>query len=177
LIRFIYTLQKKNSSIRNYFLVIFILINFFNATFSTAQIYNFRNYSVRDGLLQSTVRAIAQDPEGYIWFGTDGGLSKFDGLYFTNYSKREGLIDASVTSLFCDKSGRLWIGFATGKLMYLHEGKFLEFPFNNIDLPKRINNITQDYFGNIWIGTEGGGMFVFDGKKIRKDIKTSKIII
>ena len=157
LIRFIYTLQKKNSSIRNYFLVIFILINFFNATFSTAQIYNFRNYSVRDGLLQSTVRAIAQDPEGYIWFGTDGGLSKFDGLYFTNYSKREGLIDASVTSLFCDRSGRLWIGFATGKLMYLHEGKFLEFPFNNIDLPKRINNITQDYFGNIWIGTDNAG--------------------
>jgi len=129
----------------------------FFSNFSLSQIYNFRNYSVRDGLLQSTVRSIAQDKEGHVWFGTDGGVSKFDGLYFTNYSKREGLIDASVTSLFCDKSGRLWIGFASGKLMYMQQGKFIEFPIIQIDLPKRINNITQDFFGNIWIATDNAG--------------------
>jgi ligand-binding sensor domain-containing protein/serine phosphatase RsbU (regulator of sigma subunit) len=170
--RFIYIIQKKTTLIRNHFLVLCFLINFFHSTFSSAQIYNFRNYSVRDGLLQSTVKSIAQDQEGYMWFGTDGGLSKFDGLYFTNYSKREGLIDASVTSLFCDKSGRLWIGFASGKLMYLQEGKFLEFPINHIDLPKRINSITQDYNGNIWIATDNAGALKIT---LNKETEKSKV--
>jgi len=116
--RVVYISNKYNTLNRKTFLVFCLFFNSFLSNSSFAQIYNFRNYSVRDGLLQSTVRTITQDKEGYVWFGTDGGVSKFDGLYFTNYSKREGLIDASVTSLFCDKSGRLWIGFASGKLMY-----------------------------------------------------------
>jgi ligand-binding sensor domain-containing protein/serine phosphatase RsbU (regulator of sigma subunit) len=167
--RVIYKVHIKLTTNRNRILFVVLLLNFFFSLSSFSQIYNFRNYSVRDGLLQSTVRSIAQDKEGYVWFGTDGGLSKFDGLYFTNYSKREGLIDASVTSLYCDRNGTLWIGFASGKLMYLQNGKFKEFQLQVVDLPKRINNICQDAFGYIWISTDNAGAI-----KIKLNKETEK---
>ena len=58
-----------------------------------AQQFGFTQYTPKEGLAQSQVRAIAQDAEGYLWFGTLGGASRFDGLRFTNYALQEGLPD------------------------------------------------------------------------------------
>ncbi len=55
-----------------------------------AQQYNFINYSIEDGLVQSQIRAINQDSDGYLWIGTLGGLSKFDGINFENFSTNDG---------------------------------------------------------------------------------------
>ena len=43
-----------------------------------AQQFGFTQYTPKEGLAQSQVRCIAQDAEGYLWFGTLGGVSRFD---------------------------------------------------------------------------------------------------
>ena len=51
------------------------------------------NYTVEDGLPSNTIYAIEQDSLGYIWLGTNKGLSRFDGSEFINYSEEDGLQD------------------------------------------------------------------------------------
>ena len=51
-----------------------------------AQIYYFDNYSVKDGLAQSKVFTIIQDRNYHIWLGTEGGVSRFDGVNFENFT-------------------------------------------------------------------------------------------
>lgn len=123
-----------------------------------AQTYNFNNYSLKDGLIQSNVNDILQDKEGYMWYATDGGLSKFNGQVFTNYSTNEGLSEASVNTICEDPKGNLWIGHALGKLSVYDGTKFTPFPLNLKDKPSRICDISNDKSGNIWISTVGAGV-------------------
>lgn len=65
------------------------------------------------GLPSDRVRAIAQTPDGAIWFGTDGGLAKYDGRR-TQVVAAEGLKDARVLALRVDRNGALWVGTEEG---------------------------------------------------------------
>ena len=47
--------------------------------------YYFKNLSIQDGLSQTTVNAIIQDKKGFMWFGTKGGLNRYDGMLFRNF--------------------------------------------------------------------------------------------
>ena len=60
------------------------------ATTLSAQQYSFTQVTPSDGLAQSQVRTMAQDGRGYLWFGTLGGASRFDGARFLNYSLQDG---------------------------------------------------------------------------------------
>ncbi|MEO8733929.1 MAG: two-component regulator propeller domain-containing protein, partial [Flavobacteriales bacterium] len=64
-----------------------------------AQQFGFTQFSPRDGLAQSQVRCMVQDKAGYLWFGTLGGASRFDGLEFVNYGLRDGLPDPQVNAM------------------------------------------------------------------------------
>lgn len=66
------------------------------------------------------VTRIIEDMNGDIWFGGDGGLSRYDGKSLTNFS--QGLVNSWIWTLFEDKTGRLWVGTReTG--LYLFNGK------------------------------------------------------
>jgi ligand-binding sensor domain-containing protein/two-component sensor histidine kinase len=75
---------------------------------SLAQGLMTRNYNVKDGLANATVYTAVQDKDGFIWFATPTGVSKFDGKRFLNYSKKDGLTDNEVTRMAPDGKGRLW---------------------------------------------------------------------
>ncbi|MBL4654707.1 MAG: hypothetical protein JKY33_02665, partial [Bacteroidia bacterium] len=77
-------------SFRNIITTAVLLFLFIPAVFS--QHYNFINYSIEQGLPQSQVGDIYVDSKGYIWFGTLGGVSKFDGRKFQNFSTEDGLL-------------------------------------------------------------------------------------
>src|ERR1051326_3849588 len=89
--------------------------------FLFSQTYNFRNYSVDDGLPFVEVSTIFQDSKGYLWSGGYGGLSRFDGLRFVNYAPKNGLADHSVTSITEDADGKLWVGTING--LSIFDGK------------------------------------------------------
>src|SRR5512139_771165 len=64
-----------------------------------------RVYTVADGLARDSVRCIVEDSRGFLWFGTDEGLSRFDGSGFRNYGEREGLAGHSVRALLEERDG------------------------------------------------------------------------
>lgn len=91
-------------------------------------------WSLQEGLPQITVTAIAQDDEGYIWVGTQQGLSRFDGVRFQDFG-RDAVGDipgAFVQALHRDRQGRLWIGTYKGVSLY-HQRRFEPVPLAGSD--------------------------------------------
>ena len=78
------------------------------------------NYSVSDGLSNSSVKAIYQDSIGYMWFGTKNGLNRFDGYEFRTYHYRqEGERQKNdIVSIQADRRGRMWIGSFNGITLF-----------------------------------------------------------
>ncbi len=96
-------------------LLITMLTVWFGINYSSAQHYQFKQYSLEDGLPQSEVYAMAEDQFGYLWIGTNGGgLSRFNGKSFEVYTRKEGLLDNIVSGLHHDNHYNLWIGTPKG---------------------------------------------------------------
>jgi len=75
---------------------------------------NWTPYDESSGLVNNTVQCITKDNNGNMWFGTRGGVSKFDGQHFANYTTTEGLIDNNVLSIAVDATNTIWIGTENG---------------------------------------------------------------
>ncbi|MFA5816173.1 MAG: two-component regulator propeller domain-containing protein [Bacteroidales bacterium] len=92
-----------------------------------AQLYSqtppYYHYTSSDGLASSTVFTIIQDRNGFIWFGTLNGLSKFDGKHFTSFRTGDGLNSNSITSLVEGKNGELFIGNYENGINVLKNGR------------------------------------------------------
>ena len=81
----------------------------------TSQTYNFKSYSVKEGLNQSQVYSICEDRRGNLWFGTyGGGVSKYDGEKFIHFTVKEGLNNNIVYSILEDREGNIWFGTGGG---------------------------------------------------------------
>jgi len=75
-----------------------------------SQTPSYYHYTSSDGLASSTVYQILQDRNGFIWFATINGISRFDGRKFTTYRTNDGLNSNSIISLLEGKNGDLYIG-------------------------------------------------------------------
>ncbi|HEV7785991.1 MAG TPA: two-component regulator propeller domain-containing protein, partial [Thermoanaerobaculia bacterium] len=85
---------------------------------ATAERLPIRVYTVDDGLAGDEINSILQDSRGFLWIGTDSGLSRFDGTRFFGYDPRQGLPSPHVTALLETASGGLLVG-STGGLARL----------------------------------------------------------
>ncbi len=155
---------------RNYFSLFLV---FFLSVQAYTQQYNFINYSVEEGLVQSQIGALCQDEDGYIWIGTYGGVSKFDGVSFQNYSNNNGLINNQVNSIFKDSKNNLWFGSLGGVSIKKGE-KFESISFKHELSNFFVLNISEDINGNIWFATDGGGIVKYsEGNLAYYDINSS----
>jgi ligand-binding sensor domain-containing protein/two-component sensor histidine kinase len=102
---------------------ILIPLFLFAAFYTQAQNFNYVNYDTREGLAGSTVYDMCQDKDGFMWFATENGLSRFDGTSFKNFTVKDGLPDNEVLKVFADSKGRLWIGTFNKELCYYYNGK------------------------------------------------------
>ena len=104
------------------------------STYLTAQNspYSWRNYTTNDGLPSPEVYTVIQDSKGYLWFGTDNGVSRFDGYAFQNFGAKEGLADNVINGIQEDAEGRIWFGSMWGKLYYFQNDSIYPFKFNPI---------------------------------------------
>lgn len=73
-----------------------------------AQEFGYKHYTTQDGLVQSQVMSLFQDSKGYIWIGTKGGVSRFDGVSFMNLIPADGLFNSQVLSIIEDYKGTIW---------------------------------------------------------------------
>ncbi|MCL4786150.1 MAG: hypothetical protein KJ070_05055 [Verrucomicrobia bacterium] len=116
-----------------------------------------RTWGTESGLPQSTVSAIVQTREGYLWLATREGLARFDGVRFTVFGLREGLESVAVQTLLEDREGRLWIGTDGGGL-----SRWVNGHIETVSLPplgvggNSINALAEDEQGRVWVGTRAG---------------------
>jgi len=92
--------------------------------------FNFRNLTVDNGLPGMEVYQVIQDREGYIWFATDRGVSRYDGYEFKSFSRVDGMPDEVVFGFHLDSRNRLWFYSHTGGVFYYQDGKITEPAFN-----------------------------------------------
>jgi ligand-binding sensor domain-containing protein len=120
----------------------------------------FERLGREQGLPNDVVGAIAQDRAGFVWFGTGGGLARFDGHRFRHYTSDPGnpdsLPDTYVTALHVDPKGVLWVGTNAGGLAR-YDAAADRFVRANDGLQNlSILSILTDAHGRLWTGTVGG---------------------
>lgn len=129
----------------------------------------FGHLSVQDGLSNSFVNCLIQDRTGFIWFGTDDGLNRFDGyeikVYRNKPDDKYSISENIIWALAEDHSGNLWIGTKTGGLNK-YDPLSEKFEHWNLDSNSteeiNITCIYEDSRKNIWIGTYRNGIYRFN---------------
>jgi ligand-binding sensor domain-containing protein/serine phosphatase RsbU (regulator of sigma subunit) len=105
------------------------LILFTSSAYS--QSYRFRNYGSENGIPSTFIYSIVQDNNGYLWVGTGGGLSKFDGFDFTRIKFPDSSVDRFPTVSLRDKNGVLWFGCNDGTVYFAEGSTLTQVPLNN----------------------------------------------
>ncbi len=119
-----------------------------------AQQYHFDNYSVKEGLAQSSVYAVEQDAKGFLWLGTASGLSRFNGKEFVNYTTEDGLADGAVKVIHIDTVGTMWLGHVDGGITRISKGK-IEVA---LSMSADITSFQEDNEGSLWVSSFGEGV-------------------
>ncbi len=115
-------------------------------------------WGIDQGLPQNSVYTILQSSDGYIWFGTELGLVRFDGLRFEVFDKNNtpGLEDNNIAALFEDSRGTLWIGTNSGGVARYSGKNFTSLTVKDGLPDNSVHAIAEDAFGDIWVGTNAG---------------------
>lgn len=133
---------------------------------ASSQPYKVVKISLAEGLSQSMVQSLSQDPQGFIWAGTQDGLNRYDGLGFQTYYHKPfdttSLSSGNVRSTLHDSKGRFWIGTDNyGLNLYRPDhDNFRTFKHNPDDKTSILNNTINVIYegpgGTIWLGTGNG---------------------
>ena len=125
--------------------------------------------------LQSPVRAVASDDEGYVWVSlTEGKLLRYDD--FGEVSSYNTGTEANTNTLFVDNTGTLWGGDQIGRIWRLDQsGNQPVFTDLDITVSGSISDLKEDSRGDIWITSEGYGILKVVGGNSESSIKTESI--
>ncbi|MES2837900.1 MAG: two-component regulator propeller domain-containing protein [Bacteroidota bacterium] len=154
-----------------------ILILCLQTVFVNAQTYNFRNFTVENGLAQSQMLCVTQASNGVMWFGTNGGgIILYDGNKFQYLKEKDGLANNVVFSIV-EAEGKMFIGTNGGLSIY--DGKnFVNYTENDsirkID-HNRVFKVIKDIKGLIWIGTQKG-VYTYQNSKLTKFDKNKALL-
>ncbi|WP_373495210.1 two-component regulator propeller domain-containing protein [Aquiflexum sp.] len=136
---------------------------------------SFQNFTTKDGLVNNEITCIFEDKAGNIWFGVNGGASRYDGKSFRNYVMNgDSIVEDrtgktfpdftrppnEVTSIIEDKTGKFWFG--TRDFTFVYDGKtFTAITYNGKPF-KNVRSLIEDTKGNIWLGGNDG-LWRYDG--------------
>ena len=133
----------------------------------------FHNLGVGDGLSHSLVNSIAEDSLGFIWFGTQDGLNRYDGYEFKTYYKgsdNRSPSDSWITSLYFDRANQLWICYNevglerfdpfTETFHPYHADTLIPGSISSTSYVSGAHDMYRHFFedsdGMLWIGTNRG---------------------
>lgn len=148
------------------FLFITFLLTMTDASLADRDDVRFEELSLEEGLSQTIVECITQDQRGFMWFGTEDGLNRYDGYTFSvlrhDPENTNSLVYNHILSLSVDSKGFIWIGtFDSGLDMFdPYSENFTHYRFDQDD-PESLSNdhvisIFEDSSGNLWVGTMRG---------------------
>lgn len=131
-----------------------------------------REFTVEDGLPDNLIRCLITDNQGFLWIGTHGGLSRYDGNTFTNYyaepEDTNALCGNIIVELSKDDKGRIWISTEENGLCVLDP---VRMRFSRYDIGKKgygylpgknPSGMMQDRKGNVWVPLFGKGLARLD---------------
>ncbi|MDQ3189976.1 MAG: hypothetical protein M3Q58_00115 [Bacteroidota bacterium] len=104
-----------------------------------SQKHNLKHFSIDEGLPQASVYCVYQDLQGYIWFGTQGGVAKFDGLEFENFTQKDGLAENHITSIFQDSLGDFWFGHRYEGISIMKGSKIISLKGNLPEMTEQVS--------------------------------------
>ncbi len=140
-----------------------------------------QHFTTTEGLAHSTVNSIYEDKAGIIWFGTGGGVSRYDGKSFRNFTSpnapllyKEGHWNHDIHTILEDKTGKLWVG--TRGDAFVYDGKKFTTLTHKGEPFLGVWAIMEDRKGAIWLGgfngskggSRPGGLYRYDGSTFTK---------
>jgi len=149
--------------------ILFLLLIALSLEYAFGQDVLFKSLTVKNGLSNSYVNCMLQDRTGFIWFGTDDGLNRYDGYNVKVFRNIPGdsssLSDNIIWAIFEDKEGYLWIG-TKGGILDRYSPYTDEFKHCYLDSTEtegaNITFITEDSNNFLWLGTYRNGVYRFD---------------
>ncbi len=124
------------------------------------------HFNELDGLPSNNIFGAFEDSEKYLWFASDNGVSRFDGIRFQNFSVNDGLTDNEVFSIWQDSYERIWFLTYSGIPCFYFKGAI--FNPNNTGFLKLIkpgnflSAAYEDHFGNVYLGSKSGFLYRID---------------
>ena len=123
-------------------------------------------FGVQDGLNSNALEKIYQDRAGNMWFGTQNGLSRYNGAEFVTFTTKDGLAGNFVRAIAEDRAGNLWfgtIGAEAGGVSRYNGEEFANFTTEDGLADNHVFSIVGDRAGNLWFGT-ANGLSLYDGE-------------
>ena len=123
--------------------------------------YRYRSITMDDGLTANTVRNIVQDPYGFIWFGTDNGLCRYDGVNVKPYRIAQTGSDQYISAMIAGEHG-IYVGTVKGVFcLNCDTGQTEQLP---MDIQSEVTSLATDKDGHIWVSTMAQGIWRYDLK-------------
>ena len=160
--------QKRNDMLRTWVLVVLLAMQ---CLWAVATEYEFRSLTISNGLAGSHVNCIYKDKSGFVWMGTDAGLSRFDGFRFKNFycssTDKTSLLNNQVTDILEDAQGKLWVQTVGGYCIYdpateSFERQMPEWVVRKCGIKKSPDQIYIDSRHNFWMAVKEVGCFYYD---------------
>ena len=117
--------------VKKIYCLIFIVCSLCSSVSLFSQTPPFYHYTSSDGLASSQVYEMMQDREGYMWFATANGVSRFDGHKFTNFNTKDGLNSNSIICLTEGSNGEIYFGNEKEGFNIFDKGKIEKYSHHN----------------------------------------------
>ncbi len=164
----------RTTIINKIFCFVFLLVSGVNFYAVSAEIpveeqYKFMHIDINNGLSNNQVKAILKDSQGFMWFGTDRGLTRYDGtnfkIYLNNLYDSTSIPFNSIDFLFEDFEQNIWIRSLSNFVIYNPEkesftraGNF----YKNTGIPlTALQNLFNDNTGNLWFVNANSGLYKY----------------
>ena len=123
-----------------------------------AQTLPLNNYSIQNGLPESTGYAVYIDAKGYLWTGTQSGACAFDGTQFRTYDSQSGLPDNHTTAISGTHDGVVWFGHRSGEISAFRNGTVIRFKSKGFKNNVNVNALLWQN-NTLFVATAGNGLF------------------
>jgi ligand-binding sensor domain-containing protein/signal transduction histidine kinase len=118
-----------------------------------------RAWQTGDGLPDNNISGICQNPDGFLWVGTDGGLIRFDGIRFEDFSRPlPGVPNRVIRAQVLDRRGRLWLGMDRGTVARVGSDGARVFSAADGLPDLRAAVMAEDGEGAVWIAYTGSSI-------------------
>ncbi|WP_440053788.1 diguanylate cyclase domain-containing protein [Pseudoalteromonas sp. T1lg65] len=135
------------------FFVIFVSLLLCGKVHAAIDDYVVKQWNTQSGLPSQSIKSVVQDLDGYMWLGTQFGLSRFDGHHFQNFNTQNfnALHSNAINKLLIDRFGMLWVGTRRGLLRI----NVQTMDAQRFDVQGPVRDIIEDQDGSIWVAANG----------------------